>query len=336
LRDRDVTSEEPVLKRFCAAVAGLSAGLLLFVATSPAQEWPSRPVRIVNTFAAGGAADVLARMLADHLTDAFKQQFFVETRAGAGGVLGLQAVLHSEPDGYNFAITSVAQLVISPITNPHIGYDPLKSLTNVAFIAGSPIVFVVNPSLGINTLEEFVAYGRKRGKPLTYSSSGLGSNGQLVAELFGQLADVKLEHVPYKGASQGIADLIGGHIDFASQTVSSASGFIRAGTLVPLVHSADLRLPDYPNVPTFRELGYPDLVSTTWFALSGPAGLPEDVVTKINREINAVVGRPEIQQRLREDGQVANKMNPAELNDFLRKEIDRWKPVIIRSGLATN
>ena len=251
------------MKRSCVAFGGAFAMLLLVATTASAQEWPGRPVRIVNTFAAGGAADVLARIMADHLSTAFKQQFFVETRAGAGGVLGLQAVVHAEPDGYNFAITSVAQLVISPITNPHIGYDPIKGLTNVAFIAGSPIVFVVNPSLGIRTLDEFVAYGRKRGKPLTYSSSGLGSNGQLVAELFGQLANVKLEHVPYKGASQGIADLIGGHIDFASQTVSSASGFIRAGTLVPLGHSADQRLADYPNVATFKELGYPDLVSTT-------------------------------------------------------------------------
>lgn len=324
------------MRRFWAALTGVAGALLLLGSSAGAQDWPARPVRIVNTFAAGGAADVLARILADHLSIAFKQQFFVETRAGAGGVLGLQSIVHAEPDGYNFAITSVAQLVISPITNPHIGYDPVRGITNVAFIAGSPIVFVVNPSIGVRTLDEFIAYAKKRGKPLTYSSSGIGSNGQLVAELFAQLANVNLEHVPYKGASQGIADLIGGHIDFSSQTVSSASAFIRAGTLIALAHSADERLPDYPNVPTFKEVGYPDLVSTTWFALSAPAGLPNDIVGKMNREVNTIMARADVQRRVREDGQVTRAMTPEDLRDFLGREIVRWKPVIGRAGLVTN
>ncbi|MGC2775864.1 MAG: tripartite tricarboxylate transporter substrate binding protein [Bradyrhizobium sp.] len=322
------------MRRMCSALAAVAAAVLVWGASALAQDWPVRPVRIVNTFAAGGAADILARMVADHLSVAFKQQFFVETRAGAGGVLGLQSVVHSEPDGYNFAITSVAHLVISPVTNAHIGYDPIKGLTNVAFIAGSPIVFVVNPSIGVNTLGDFVGRGKK-GKPLTYSSSGIGSNGQLVAELFAQVANTNFEHVPYKGASQGITDLLGGHIAFSSQTVSSTSAYIRSGTLIPLAHSADQRLADYPDVPTFKELGYPDLVTTTWFALSGPAGLPKEIGDRLNREIIKIMAKPEVQKKIREDGQVTQPMTPDSFNQFLRQEITRWKPVIVRAGLAS-
>ena len=185
----------------------------------------------------------------------------------------MQAVANSEPDGYNFVVTTVSLLTILPVMNPKIGYDPLKDLTNVAYIAGSPIVFTVNPASGIKTLADFVALGRTSGKPLTYSSSGLGSNGQLIAETFGQVASIKVEHVPYKGASQGLMDLVGGHINFAAQTLSSSAGQIRGAALLPLALTANERLPEYPAVPTFKEAGY-DISTTNWSALSGPARLP--------------------------------------------------------------
>jgi tripartite-type tricarboxylate transporter receptor subunit TctC len=207
--ERRSTTEEAV-KRLCAALFVLAAAHVIHAVPAAAQAWPAKPVRIVNTFAPGGAADVLARMVAESLTNALGQQFFVETRAGAGGVIGVQSVAHAEPDGYNFVITTMSLLVIGPITNPKIGFDPFKDLINIAFIAGSPIVFVVNPSKGIKTLKDFVDYAKNSTVPLTYSSSGVGSNGQLVAETFAQRAGIRVEHVPYKGAAQGLTDLVGG------------------------------------------------------------------------------------------------------------------------------
>jgi tripartite-type tricarboxylate transporter receptor subunit TctC len=317
------------MKRLAAAFA-----LLAVVATSaPADEWPSRPVRMVNTFAAGGTADVLTRLVAEHLSTAFKQQFFVETRAGAGGTIGVQSVANTPPDGYNFVLTNMTQLVLLPISNAKLGYDPRRDLTHIAYVAGSPLLLSVNAKSGIKTLTEFIEYAKKSDKPLTYSSSGLGSSGHLVAEAFGQQAKIKIEHVPYKGASQGLMDLVAGHIFFSSQTVSSTAAYVRSGTLVALAHTARERLPDFPDVPTFKELGF-DVVATIWFSLAGPAGLPNDIVQKVNGETVRALAKPDMQQRLRRDGLVTELMSPHDLVRFIDAETVRWKPVVERVGLV--
>jgi tripartite-type tricarboxylate transporter receptor subunit TctC len=258
-------------------------------------------VRIVNTFAAGGAADLLARTVADGLASAFGQPSIVETRAGAG--------------------------------DPRLGYAPLRDLVNIAYIAGSPIVLSVNPASGVKTLDQFIASAKKGGKPLPYSSSGVGSMGQLFAESFAQQTGIAIEHVPYKGASQGLLDLVGGHIAFASQTLTSTFGQIRAGTLTAVAQTADRRLPDFPDLPTFKEQGFPDLVSTTWFSLSAPAGLPADIVQKVNREIVKTMARPEVDRRMREEGMVTQALTPADFLQLIETETVRWKPVIERAGL---
>jgi tripartite-type tricarboxylate transporter receptor subunit TctC len=327
-------TKEDIMKRLCAI-------LLLTVLASPAirpaaaqtQSWPVRPVRIINTFAPGGAADLLARTVADGLGSAFGQPFIVETRAGAGGAIGVQSVIATPPDGYNFVITNVSILVLAPISNPRLGYAPLRDLVNIAYIAGSPIVLSVNPASGVKTLDQFIAAAKKGGKPLPYSSSGIGSMGQLFAESFAQQAGIAIEHVPYKGASQGLLDLVGGHIAFASQTLTSTFGQIQAGTLTAVAQTADRRLPDFPDLPTFKEQGFPDLVSTTWFSLSGPAGLPADIVRRVNREIVNTMARPEIERRMREEGMVTQALTPAEFSTLIEAETVRWKPVIERAGL---
>jgi tripartite-type tricarboxylate transporter receptor subunit TctC len=314
-------------------------GAVLFALTAlpawpaAAQEWPARPVRIVSTFAPGGTADVLARIIAEHLSNAFRQQFFVEARLGAGGAIGVQSVAQSEPDGYNFVISSSGALVIAPIVSPKVGYDTLRDLTNIAYVAGSPIVFTVNPALGVKTLPELVAYGRKSGTPLTYSSSGVGSHGQLGAELFAQKAGIKIEHIPYKGAAQSLMDLVAGHIVFSSQTVSSSAALMRSGKLLGLAHTGDRRLPDYPDLPTVKELNYPELVSTTWFALSGPAKLPKEIVDKVNREVIRGMAKPEVQERMRRDGLLTESMSSEQLKAYIEAEVTRWRPVIESVGL---
>ena len=305
---------------------------LPFTAPARADEWPSRPVRVVNTFAPGGAADILARMAADHLSKAFHQQFFVETRSGAGGVIGVQTVAHSEPDGYNFVITTLSLTAINPLINAKIGYDPFKDLTHLGYLAGSPIVFIVSKNSDVKTLKDFVAKSKTSAKPLTFGVSGLASAGQLVGESFAQLAGLTFEVVPYKGASQSQLDVVSGVIDFATPTVTSAAGQIQGGAVTPLAHTGSERLEDYPDVPTFKELGF-DLVATNWFGLAGPAGLPKDIVEKMNREINAGMTTPENKDSMRRQGMVAQPMDAEAFRKFVEDGAARWKPVILKAGI---
>lgn len=310
------------------------AGAACAFSTATAVEWPDHPVRIVNTFAAGGAADVMARTAAEQLSRAFGQQFFVETRAGASGTIGLQSVIHTDPDGYNLAVVSLSVLAITPVINRQLGYDPVQDVTPIAYLGGTPIALLVNAAGGPKTLAEFLDHARHDQKPLTYSTSGIGSQGQLIAETFAHDAGIKVELVPYKGASQGLTDLAGGQIAFSAQTLSSASGLLGGHVLRALALTAATRVIDYEQIPTFKELGYPDLVAANWFALLGPPGMSEPLVEKINQAIAAAMAKPEAQARLRSEGLQPEPMNAPEFKAFVSAEIARWKPVIERLGLA--
>ena len=263
----------------------------------------------------------------------FKQQFFVETRAGAGGTIGVKSVIDSPPDGYNFVLTNISHLVLLPIGNPKLGYDPLKDLITVGYIAGSPIVLSVNSASNVKTIKEFIGWAQRSPKPLTYSSSGLGSSGHLVAETFAQMTGIKIEHVPYKGASQGLTDLAGNHIAFSAQTVSSTGGAgarrhpRRAGAF-----ERRIALRIFLTCRRSRKLGY-DIVATTWFTISGPAGLPKDIVQKVNHEMIRAMTKPEMQQRLRQDGLIAHIMSVEELSKYIDAETARWRPVLDQLGL---
>jgi tripartite-type tricarboxylate transporter receptor subunit TctC len=315
-----------------AALLAVAASVAPAAAESGADNWPSHPVRIINTFAAGGAADILARIAADQLTKALGQQFFVETHAGASGVIGVDEVAHAAPDGYNFVITTLSLTAINPLINAKIGYDPFKDQTHVAYLAGSPVLFIVSAKSEMKTLADFVAKAKSNPKPLTYGVSGLASAGQMLAESFAQLADLKFQVVPYKGASQSQLDVVAGNIDFATPTVTSATPQLQGGTVTALAETASARLADYPNVPTFKELGY-DVVATNWFGLAGPAGLPAGIVQKVNRVINAGMATPENQERIRRQGMVIAPMDADTYNAFVAHEALRWKPVILKAGL---
>jgi tripartite-type tricarboxylate transporter receptor subunit TctC len=313
-----------------AAVAVLALGAA--VVPAAAEDWPHHPVRIINTFAPGGAADILARMAAEQLSKALGQQFYVETRDGAGGVIGVDAVAHSAPDGYNFVITTLSLTAINPLINSKIGYDPFKDLTHVAYLAGSPIVFIVSAKSDVKTLGDFIAKAKASAKPLTYGVSGFASAGQMVTESFAQLAGVKFQVVPYKGASQSQLDVVAGNIDFATPTVTSASSQLQGGTVTAIAQTGGARLPDYPNVPTFKELGY-ELVATNWFGLAGPAGLSADIVKKVNGVINAGMAQSDIQDRIRQQGMIIDPMDADAYQAFVAHEATRWKPVILKAGL---
>jgi tripartite-type tricarboxylate transporter receptor subunit TctC len=321
------------VKRLFATLLAVASVAVCPVSPVAAQDWPNKPVRIVNTFAPGGAADYLARTVADGLSNRFGQQFFVETRSGAAGAIGVNSVVATPPDGYNFVITNITMLVLAPISNPRLGYHPDRDLTNIAYLGGSPVVLSVNAKSPIKTLADFIDYGKKSGKPLTYSSSGVGSSGHLFGETFSRKVGIKVEHVPYKGAAQGLLDLVGGHIVWSAQTVTSSAAQIRAGTLRGIAVTSKERMADYPDVPTFAELGHPEFNTPIWFALSGPKGLPPAILERMNTEINKIMTAPAMIDRMRHEGMVVEAMTPAQIQQLIERETRFWRPAIEQAGL---
>jgi len=305
---------------------------LFLVGNAWAQSWPSRPVKLVVPFPPGGSADTLGRIVAQRLGEQLKQSFVVENRGGAGGILGSELVAKAPPDGYTLLVSGIASHVIAPLLPQGTPYDPMKDFTHIALFGGPPAVLAVKPELPARDLKSFVELAKAAQKPLSYGSPGNGTQGQLVAELFKRLAGIQLQHVPYKGAANAVTDLIGGQIDSVSTTLSTASAQIRAGRARALAISAAARLPDYPDIPTFAESGYPDLVATVWFSLSGPAGMPPEIVRTLNEEVRRVLELTDTRERLRHDGIAPNRLDAREFNAFVADELRRWAPIVRASG----
>ena len=310
--------------------------LFLFSGIAAAQAWPARPVRIIVTFAPGGSADTLGRLVAQKLGEQLKASFVVENRPGAGGTLGSELASNAAPDGYTLLVSGIASHVIAPSLPQGAPYDPLRDFTHIALFGGPPGVLAVHPAVQANDLREFVALAKARPGALAYGSPGNGTQGHLVGELFKQRAGVDLMHVPYKGASGAVSDLVAGHIPAISTTLTTAASQIRAGRARGLAISAAERLPEFPGLPTFAELGYPELVATVWFGLSAPAGLPADIVERLNLEVNRALDNTEVRERLKPEGIVPSPLGAREFAAFVAEEIKRWAPVVRASGAKTD
>ena len=308
----------------------------LGIAIANAQGYPAKPVRIIVPFAPGGTADTLGRIVATKLTESLGQSFLAENRPGAGGLLGSELVAKSAPDGYTLVVSGVASHAIAPALAAKPPFDPVKDFTHIALFGGPPAVLGVHPSLPTKDLKGFVALAKARPGQLTYGSPGNGTQGHLVAEVFKQTAGINIIHVPYKGASIAVVDIVAGHIHAISTTLTTASGQIRAGRIRALAISSAKRLADYPGVPTFRESGYRNLVATVWFSLSGPTGVPADIVSKLNGEVRRILQLPDVRERLRGDGIEPNQLDPKAFTEFMTDEVKRWGPVIRASGASVD
>jgi tripartite-type tricarboxylate transporter receptor subunit TctC len=302
------------------------AGIVLAVAGAAAAEWPSKPVRIVVPFAAGGAADTLGRLYADALSAAFGRQFYVENRIGGGGLIGAEAVARAEPDGLTLMVSGIPTHVLGPAMNRNVGFDPMRDFTHIAYFGGTPNALVVHPSLGLSAYRDFLALARGA-DGVEYVSAGFGTMGNWIAEYLAAKEAVKLVHVAYKGGAQAMVDLLAGHVKVGMLTWSSVAEHIRAGRLRALAVTSAQRLPRAPEVPTLRELGH-DFVATAWYSLSGPAGLSPDIVERVNREIVRAADRPQVRRQIEQDAIEGKPMSPAEVRSFMQSEIDRWTPMI--------
>jgi tripartite-type tricarboxylate transporter receptor subunit TctC len=301
-------------------------GIVLAVAGAAAAEWPSKPVRIVVPFAAGGAADTLGRLYADALSAAFGRQFYVENRIGGGGLIGAEAVARAEPDGLTLMVSGIPTHVLGPAMNRNVGFDPMRDFTHIAYFGGTPNALVVHPSLGVSAYRDFLALARGA-DGVEYVSAGFGTMGNWIAEYLASKEAVKLVHVAYKGGAQAMVDLLAGHVKVGMLTWSTVAEHIRAGRLRALAVTSAQRLPNAPEAPTLQELGH-DFVATAWYSLSGPAGLSPDIVERVNREIVRAADRPQVRRQIEQDAIEAKPMSPAEVRSFMQSEIDRWTPMI--------
>src|SRR5260221_2325922 len=267
-----------------AAAHGVAVFPAVAVAPSAAfaAKWPSKPVRLVVPFAAGGAADTIGRLYAEALGAAFGKPFYVENRVGGGGLLGTEAVARAEPDGLTLMVSGIPTHVLGPAMNKNVGFDPMRDFTHIAYFGGTPNVLLAHPSLGVTTYQDFLALAREA-KGIEYVSAGFGTMGNWIAEFLAAKEKIKLVHVAYKGGAQAVLDLVAGHVKVGMLTRSIAAQHVRAGRLVALATTSGQRLPYRADVPTLRELGHGDFVATTWYSRSGPAGPAPDIHASGNR-----------------------------------------------------
>ncbi len=312
-----------------ALIAGALAGVCADAGTARAADWPTRPIRIIAPSTPGGAADMFGRLLCDHFGETFRERCFVENRAGAGGLIGTAATAQAAPDGYTLTTSSTAYHVIAPAVSANPGFDPLKDFTHIAYIGGPPNVFVVNPALGVRSLGELVELGR-RGRPIDYVSPGVGTLGHLLMESLAHKAGIKVQQIMTKGASQALIDLVAGTVNVGTMTWTSALGQIRSGKVVPIAVSSRARLKEFPELPTFKEQGYEELTAVSWFALSGPAGLPNDITLRLNAAVARMLELPEVKKRLDRDAIETRAMSPEQFTTFVASEIDKWAPIAKR------
>jgi tripartite-type tricarboxylate transporter receptor subunit TctC len=314
----------------------LGSVLLGGAAAVQAQTWPAKTVRIIVPFAPGGTADTLGRLVAQKLGESLRENFVIENRGGAGGVIGSELVAKAAPDGYVLLVSGVASHCIAPALSKNFPFDPLRDFSHIALFGGPPGVLVVNPSLPVQDLKQFIAYARKEAGKLAYGSPGNGTQGHLIAEQLKQVAGIEMTHVPYKGASLAVADLIAGHLPVTSTTLTTAATQIKAGRARALAVSSANRIPEFPEVPTFAELGYPELTASIWFSLSGPPGIAPEIVNRLNAEVRRALRLPDVRERLRPEGIEPGDLDPQQFAAFMAAELKRWAPIVRASGATAD
>ena len=290
--------------------------------------WPTKPVTLIIPNGAGGEGDTLGRLIAQKLTAAFGQNFIAQTREGAGGLLAANDVLHARPDGYTLFVSSFGALILANAIEQNGSLDPL-GFTHIAFFGGSPAVIITNPSQNeLKTLKDFVAYCKANPGKLDVGLAAFGSSGHLATVLLQRDANIDFQFVPYRGGNDALVSLLGGHIPAASFTLSTASKQLAAGLVRGIAVASDHRLPLFPNLPTFREQGYRDIVASNWFGLSGPPGIPADIVKRLNVAVVKALQEPDIRAILRNLSmeQPAPYDAPA-YTAFVKQQADQWLPV---------
>ena len=309
-------------------VAVMLAGASAFAG---AQAYPTKPIRMVVPYPAGGGGDLLARPLAQSLTETFGQQVIVENRGGAGGNLGMELVAKSPPDGYTLVLGLTAQYAVNPSLYSNLPYDPVKDFAPVALLVRNPYVLSVHPSLPVRSAKELIALAKTRAGQLVYSSAGNGSGAHLCGEMMKTMAGINVVHVPYKGAAPAITDLISGQVQYSFLAFRSSRPHIMSGRLRALAVSTANRSAALPDLPAVAET-LPGYDLPVWYGVAAPAGTPREIVAKLNAEILRTLATPDSRKRMAMDAAEPIGGTPEQFGDYIRSEIVKYAKIVKESG----
>lgn len=323
------------MKRRELLIGAAAASAAAMTGRAFAQEaYPSQTVRLVVPFPPGAANDTLGRAVADQLGPRLGKPMVVDNRSGAGGSIGSTVVARANPDGHTLLLGHIGTLAVNPAIYPKLSYDPVKDFEPIAMIASVTNVMVVHPSQPFHDLKSLVAFARENPNKLRYCSAGRGSAGHIVMLAFLHATGVQMEHVPYRGLAQGLNDLIAGVIEVTIGGAPTVMQLVQAGQLRALGVSSPARMATLPDLPTIAETVAPGFDVRPWYGIAAPAGTPEPIITRLNREINDIVGTPAMRERLAQEGAEATPMTPAAFGAFIKTEVQRWGDLIRAAGVT--
>jgi tripartite-type tricarboxylate transporter receptor subunit TctC len=326
----------PPQTRCAILVAIATAVFVAFTSVSYSAPYPDRPVRLIVGFAAGGASDLVARILAQQLSEQMGQPIVVDNRSGAGGNIGADVVAKSSPDGYTLCLATVGTLSINPTLYAHISFDPIRDFAPISRVTSVPQVLVVNPSLPVHNVAEFIAYAKEQGSRLNFASGGSGTATHLAGEMFNAMAGVKMQHVAYRGTGPAMIDVLSGQVPVMFDQIATSMPLVAEGKLRALGVTSAERSPITPDLPTISESGLPGYDVSTWHGLIAPAGTPKPVIERLNAEVVKALQSPLVRERFAANGIVPISGTPEELGQLIKSELVRWRDIIKASGATVD
>jgi tripartite-type tricarboxylate transporter receptor subunit TctC len=325
-----INNEERVMRGLLSLV---TFSLLLAAGTSTAQNYPSKPIRLIVPSTAGGSVDTLARTIGPKLTEKWGQQVVVDNRSGAGGAIAGELTARSAPDGYTLLIGTVASLATNVSLRKKLPYDPVKDFVPVTLVATQNLMLLVHPSVPAKSVKELTALAKRQPGALSFASAGNGTGGHLSGELYRILAGINMLHIPYKGVAPALIDVVSGQVTLTFASIISGTPQMKAGRVRALAVTGAKRSPAVPDLPTMMEAGVKDYESATWYGVVAPAGTPQDIVNQLNKEIVAILNSPEVHDRLSKDGADPVGSTTVEFGRHIAHEIEKWRKVIRTAGI---
>jgi tripartite-type tricarboxylate transporter receptor subunit TctC len=298
------------------------------------EAWPTKPVRFVVPYVAGGASDITVRSIAQLLTTSLGQTMMVENKAGGGGNIGTDFVAKAAPDGYTFLMAYAGPIAINPHLYKNLAFNAQKDFAPVSLMADAPLILAVHPSIPANNLAELIAYLKANPDKVFFGSSGTGGADHLAGELFRLQAGVRINHIPFKGGAQAVIDLVAGRTQMEFLTIPGGLSHIRAGRLKAIALASSKRFPLFPDVPTMTEAGMKDFEIHNWYGISAPAGTPAPIIQRLSRAIHDAIQDPALRTRFQEIGLVPMSNTPEEFAEFIKRDSEKWKKIIQDSGVT--
>ena len=314
-----------------ACLAGISAAT-----GAHAQVWPARTIRLIVPFPPGGGNDVIARAVAQKLGERLGQQVVVDNRAGANGIVGLQAMMQAAPDGHTIAVGAAGPLAVNPALYEKLPYDPLKDFVPITNMVNFPLLLVTHPSVPAKTTRELVALAKAKPGTLYYSSPGSGNSGHLAGELFNSVAGVKTVHVPYKGQGPALADLLAGQVQMLYSSIPSVLPHVKQGQLNAIAVGSAKRVPSLPDIPTIAESGVPGYEAYSWVGMIAPVGTPKEVIARFNREIVDILKQKDVAEKLNGQGALPVGDTPEQFGLYIKAEMDKWGAVVRAANIKAD